>query len=576
MLSFRKKILLFDVVLFAVFVCLLFPFVESSVKRAKIRSLRTYAKTCVQTIEVAPDLASATLILQQPQFHFVSPVLYNQQGTLVWGSHLAGMRQLEKGALYSEAYSLHYGQTFGFVQLPLIIDGHTYFLQVGFPLQEIQELSDYLKIGFFLFGALFLVLFSSITQFILHRITRPMREITRAILRYSEGHEEFLPQIVLKQPDQGREFDKIAFTLNSLSERIQKEMDLLVRQKKETEGILESLGEGVIAFNPVGEITFANRVACQMLVTEHEGIIGKTLDKISSRYPDLLKRGKELIFQVFQTSESTLETWTLKTGNRIYLDLLAAPLAQQNGAILVLQDKTSDYKVVEMGKDFIANASHELRTPITIIRGFTETLQDIPNLSKKMLNEITEKIVRTCGRLEKLVKGLLTLSDIENFAKVHIHTVDLKDLVENCKILHLTLHPETKVAFHTHLDHAYISADADLIEMAIQNLLENAVKYSQGPANIEIRIRKEGQRVFLDIQDKGIGIPESDILHIFDRFYTVDKARSRKSGGAGLGLSIVKTIVEKHAGRISVVSKVNQGTIFIITLPLKEAVSPLI
>lgn len=576
MLSFRRKILLSDVALFLVFVCLLFPFVESTVRKAKIHTLQTRAETLVKVVEVAPDLNTATMILQQPQFYFVSAALYDQRGTLFWESHPVEKKQLEAGEVYSESYSEYYRQTFGFVRLPLSIAGQKYFLQAGFPLQEIQELTFYFKIGFFLFGTLFLVLFSTMTQFILYRITRPMQQITRAILRYSEGREEFLPQIVLKQPDQGREFDKITFTLNSLSSRIQKEIDLLVRQKKETEGILESLGEGVIAFNPAGKITFANRVACQMLVTAHAGIIGKTFDEISSRYPDLLKRGKELVIQVFQTSESTIETWTLKTGNRIYLDLLAAPLAQQNGAILVLQDKTSDYKVVEMGKDFIANASHELRTPITIIRGFAETLQDIPNLSPKMLNEITDKIVRTCGRLEKLVKGLLTLSDIENFAKVHIHTVDLKDSVENCKILHMTLHPESKIAFHTDLKHAYIAADGDLIEMAIQNLLENAVKYSQSPANIEIRIRKEQSQLFLDIQDKGIGIPEADIPHIFDRFYTVDKARSRKSGGAGLGLSIVKTIVEKHAGRIGVVSKVGQGTIFIITLPMKETALSLV
>jgi two-component system phosphate regulon sensor histidine kinase PhoR len=571
MLGFRRKIILADAILFLIFVALLFPFVESTVRKAKIHTLETRAHNLAKVVEVAPDLNTAEMILRRPQFSFVCSALYDDKREMIWESHPAAKKHLETDHSYSEDYSDYYKQTFGFVAIPITISGQKYYLQAGFPLQEIHDLAYFFKIGFLLFGTLFLFLFSTITQWIIYRTTRPIQQITRSIMRYCEGREEFLPRIVLKQPDQGREFDKIAFTLNSLSDRVQKEIDHLTQQRKETEGILESIGEGVIAFNPLGKITFANRVACKMLVSRHEDMIGKSLSEVPSKHPDLLQRGHELVIQVFQTSEPILQTWMEKSVARVYLDLIAAPLAQHNGAILVLQDKTSDYKVLEMGKDFVANASHELRTPITIIRGFAETLQDIPNISKVMLDEITGKIVRTCGRLDKLVKSLLTLADIENFSKLQFYNVDLKTLVENCKNTLVMVHPETKITIHSTLSHAYIAADTDLLEMAIQNLLDNAVKYSQSPATIEIRIRTESGQLFLDIQDKGIGIPEADMPHIFGRFYTVDKARSRKSGGAGLGLSIVKTIIEKHSGRIAVVSKVGQGTIFIISLPMKDS-----
>ena len=229
--------------------------------------------------------------------------------------------------------------------------------------------------------------------------------------------------------------------------------------------------------------------------------------------------------------------------------------------------RQSEYKVIEMGKDFVANASHELRTPITIIRGFAETLQDLPEISQEMLAEITEKIVRTCIRLDKLVKSLLTLADIENLSKERMQEVNLVMLAENCVRTLLTAHPNAHVKLHSPEASIPIYAEGDLIELAILNLMENAVKYSQGPAEIEVKIEPMGDEVQLKVTDRGIGISEVDLSHIFERFYTVNKARSRKLGGAGLGLSIVKTIVDKHHGKIAVESELGAGTTFTMIFP---------
>jgi signal transduction histidine kinase len=223
-----------------------------------------------------------------------------------------------------------------------------------------------------------------------------------------------------------------------------------------------------------------------------------------------------------------------------------------------------------MGKDFIANASHELKTPITIIRGFAETLEDHPELSPQVLQDISQKIVKTSHRLENLVRSLLTLADIENFSKEKFQTTNLIAIAEYCKQFVMTAHANARIVFTTDLYKAPVLGDPQLLDMAIMNILENAAKYSSPQAEIAMSIQKVADRIQLTVQDNGIGIPEADLPYIFDRFYTVDKARSRKAGGTGLGLSIVKTIIEKHMGSISAESHLGLGSSFTISLPFGE------
>jgi two-component system phosphate regulon sensor histidine kinase PhoR len=220
-----------------------------------------------------------------------------------------------------------------------------------------------------------------------------------------------------------------------------------------------------------------------------------------------------------------------------------------------------------MGKDFVANASHELRTPITIIKGFAETLQDLSDISPSMLAEITEKIVRNCERMDLLVKNLLTLADIENMSESRFQPCNIEHLLMSCKETLYSLHPEVKLEIHLSHKQVILPADCDLIEMALMNLLGNAVKYSSSPAQIIVEVQERPADVDIKISDKGIGISDEDQEHIFERFYTVNKSHSRKLGGAGLGLSIAKTIIEKHQGSISVASTLGKGTTFTIVLP---------
>ena len=416
-----------------------------------------------------------------------------------------------------------------------------------------------------LFGSGTFLLYSLLTSAIIHRLSRPLQQIIDAISPIEEG--KILPHISLDHSVVNGEFSALATLLNSLTDRIQKQIQRLKQQRQETEEILQSLGEGVIAVDTRGNVTFANMAACKMLGITLDAMLGHAFDEIHADQQELSFQCHEVVQQVLQTFEAVEQMWENRQAGRIYLKIAAVPRIGHNGAIVVIQDKSSDFKVLEMGKDFIANASHELRTPITIIRGFAETVQDHPNLSPEILREITAKIVRTSGRLDRLIQSLLTLADIEHLSSERFQTVDVVSLAEQCKYMLLSVTPHAHVKLTTDLSRATVIADPLLLDLAIMNLLENAVKYSSGIAQVELSVHLVDSEVQIEVKDQGIGIPMEDLPHIFDRFYTVDKARSRKSGGAGLGLSIVKTIIKKHSGRVTAFSELGKGSAFILSLP---------
>jgi len=191
-------------------------------------------------------------------------------------------------------------------------------------------------------------------------------------------------------------------------------------------------------------------------------------------------------------------------------------------------------KHIDNLKDFVANASHELKTPITIIRGFAETLHDHPELPIDTRIDVTEKIVKNCKRMTFLIKDLLTLSDVENIPDYKLIQCDLHDIILTCcNTLH-EIFPDAQVAIHTDPDEQiFMAADPSLMELAMMNIIENAAKYSKPPAKIEINLIKNNDRILITFTDHGIGIPPEDLEHVFERFYTVDKAHSQKNGGVG-------------------------------------------
>lgn len=582
MLSFRQKILIGYLLVLLILLTLLFPFATHTVHTITRKALKNRARELIAKIKNAPNLESLITRLQQDQYQlFYRVSLLDERGRLLYDSHAENIlgneskldystnqqevqQALKEGTGYNEEYSALMGQKLIYVAKAFDFHNQILILRTAFPFSQVAELIDEFEIGFLSLGSIILLLFSIMTWAIINHLSRPIQEIIQAIKPYQEGKQDLIPSIELSKSSNPKDdFVRLAQTLNSLSTRIQNHINTLTIERNNKEIILESLGEGIIAVDSSLKITYANRVATELLSSKKEELVGKLFHTINQpQCNDLLARCIE---------ENQIQTTTIQLidQKKIYLDILAAPIDNGNGALLVLQDKSSHYLMIEIGKDFIANASHELKTPITIVRGFAETLHDHPELPKEIFIDIAEKILRNCKRMEKIIKNLLTLADIEKLPQSRLQECSLIDLVQNCRHMLLSVYPQAQVELvQKTADPILLIADPDLLELAIMNLMDNAAKYSFNLAQITVTLDQLGGKAILEVQDRGIGIPKEDLEHVFNRFYTVDKARSRKLGGAGLGLSIVQTIIDKHGGKISVTSAVGEGTTFHIELPI--------
>ncbi|MEM7175666.1 MAG: ATP-binding protein [Chlamydiota bacterium] len=335
------------------------------------------------------------------------------------------------------------------------------------------------------------------------------------------------------------------------------------RAIEKEKNVLEVLREGVILCDCRGKVIQLNRTAESILEVTHGRLVGKLFFRAEQEIDAVLfDKCCQVLRQSMATGNSHPISFCIDREKTKCYDVLAKPLEGKAGIALLLCDSISEHRMQQVGRDFIANASHELRTPITIIKGFAETLLDLPEISEAMLEDFTEKIVRNCQRMEHLVKNLLTLADLDYLPISRMQECDLVALIDSCVHTLLAIHSEAQVETWYNCDVITVFGDPDLLELAITNVLENGVKYSPSIPNLKITIEQLPKQVRLSIADCGIGIPTRDLKHVFDRFYTVDKAHSRRMGGAGLGLSIVKTIIKKHHATIAVDSKVGEGTTF--------------
>jgi len=548
MFSFRQKIFLSYLALFCLFLAILSPFSSWMVRRILRETMEHRAKELIQTIEQAPNHESLLRTLQdlKPKFFFRISVISNEKKVL-FDSH--SVRNLGSRSS-QDANEKREENTFIYLSKSFDFHGKPYTMRMGFPSDYVEELTRDFEIAFLIVAGTSLLLFSLLTWFIINSLTKPIQQVMKAILSYDEGT---IPAMPLIETRGSTEADRLAQVINSLSQKIQKQIDKLTIERGERQLLLESLVEGVVAVEPDLTITYANPAAASLL--EQDILVGHNIRDLQ----------QEICTNLLITAlaEGLPLHNTMERPPR-YFELVAAPLTDRTGAILVIQDKTHLYKLQEMRKDFVANASHELKTPLTIIRGFAELLHDNPTLSRPQMEEMTTKIVTNCIRMSDLIKDLLLLSDVENLPESNLGPVDLKALVGKCILQLHSIYPDAEVTF-LHPDQPVLfEADSSLIELAIINLLTNAAKYSNPPAEITVRLTPD---IHLQVIDQGLGIPSQDLERIFERFYRVDKARSKQVGGSGLGLSIVENIVKKHGGTISVSSQMGVGSRFTLHFP---------
>lgn len=341
----------------------------------------------------------------------------------------------------------------------------------------------------------------------------------------------------------------------------------IATQKNQFETILLHMTDGIIAFNREGEIILINPVAKKLLSVRPEDL---SFDDIFSKF-NLNINMEKIIY---------LENWT-STEERIevddkYVKVFFAPFKdgeeRPEGVIAVIQDITEHVKLDNMRKEFVADVSHELKTPITSIMGYADTLLE-GDYDKETQEKFLTVISSEARRMAKLVTDLLTLSRYDNNKKTtQKELFDLGDLVKKCQdklAIEIKKKNHTVNCFVT-ADVPPVYADKYDIERVVLNILTNSIKYTKDGGEIKIYVGFVYNDAYIKIFDNGMGIPEEDLSRIFERFYRVDKARTREMGGTGLGLSIAKEILDKNGGSIDIKSVVGQGTEVVIKIPTKE------
>ncbi|AYO32061.1 HAMP domain-containing protein [Biomaibacter acetigenes] len=390
-------------------------------------------------------------------------------------------------------------------------------------------------------------------------ITGPIQEVTRNAALMAQGN--FDRKIQVRSND---EIGKLTGMFNFLTTRLKETMEEISDEKEKMEAILTNMADGVIALNSKGEVIHINPAARQMLSLDK--------DPTGENFEPALKELFKINLEEFLGEDCRAREVLVKKGEAV-LKSIIAPLKRESrviGLILVLQDITRQFSLENMRKEFVANVSHELRTPLTTIKSYAETLLDGAMDEPSIARQFMSVVYNEAERMTRLVNDLLELSRLDNketrWDKKPISPSGiLKDVISkmlvNIKKKNLAL--ETDILQHS----PDIFADRDKIEQVFQNILSNAIKYTPEGGKIFIRLDSIEDRVRIIFGDTGIGIPKEDLPRLFERFYRVDKTRSRELGGTGLGLSIAKEIVEAHDGIITIDSELGHGTQVTILLP---------
>ena len=354
--------------------------------------------------------------------------------------------------------------------------------------------------------------------------------------------------------------------IDMMTSELENKLSEVSSQKNQIETILLHMTDGIIAFNRQGEIILINPAAKQLLSIGPED---NTFDDIFQKFKLDINMEKIIYLENWTSTEQRIEVED-KFVN-VYFAPFKDELDRPDGVIAVVQDITEHVKLDNMQKEFVADVSHELKTPITSIMGYADTLLE-GDYDKETQEKFLNVIATESRRMARLVTDLLTLSRYDNNKnKTKKVQFDLGDLVKKCQEK-LAIEIKKKnhdVKCFVTADVPLVYADKDDIERVILNILTNSIKYTKDNGEIKIYVGFVYNDAYIKIFDNGIGIPEEDLSRIFERFYRVDKARTREMGGTGLGLSIAKEILDKNGGSIDIKSVVGKGTEVVIKIPTK-------
>ncbi len=464
-------------------------------------------------------------------------------------------------------YSYTLFRTMVYMAIPLYVNGKiTAILRVSVPLNLIAENVRRIELKIAIVGIVVALMVAMITLYVSRGIVRPIEEIGKGAEKFSRGDLSgrlSVPETI--------ELAGLAEALNEMAAMLANRIDAMATQGQEREAILSSMVEGVFAVDREERIISINRAAARMMSVEQSLSPRRGLEEILRNY-ELLSIVKESL-----RSESPIEREIIMARDEEnYFQAHSTPLldaAGKNvGALIVLNDITQLKKLENIRRDFVANVSHELKTPLTTIKGFVETLlggaMQKPEDTIRFLMIIDKQI----DRLNSIIEDLLSLSRIEKEVEKGGITLENRDIMPVLQASIQTCQAQAaakSIRIGLSGDKSIRGAiNPTLLEQAVMNLIDNAVKFSNPDSVVNISLGTTAKEITIQISDHGCGIEREHIPRLFERFYRVDKSRSRTPGGTGLGLAIAKHIVLAHHGRIAVESTPGKGSIFTVFLPL--------
>ncbi|QEG22125.1 HAMP domain-containing sensor histidine kinase [Mariniblastus fucicola] len=437
------------------------------------------------------------------------------------------------------------------------------FVRVAFPTASIDESVEAVQSYVWTF-AIILGAFTAIAMmFLASRFLRPLALFSDTARKIGEGVYEGMPKIHHQEDEWG----ELAEAFQQMQSELRRRESRLVENSQRLEAVLSSMIEGVLALKPNGEVMLANGAACRMLSIEREKLQGRMLDEVV-RIPEL--------WQAVQKSQrdrtfSKAEFKTIGDSSRT-LKVRVSMLADEEkpGVAVVLHDVTELRQLETMRQDFVANVSHELKTPLASIKAYAETLRMGALHDENKNVQFLEQIEFQADTLNQQIQDLLQLARVESGEK----TFSISDIDVNliCETLHrqfLDAALGRHLELHLQLDQPSPMArcDVEAIETVVKNLVINAIHYTPEGGRVSISTKAEGRWVVVSVADTGIGIAKEQQARVFERFYRVDKARSRDMGGTGLGLAIVKHLTQAFGGSVTLDSQLGKGSKFHVRLP---------
>jgi two-component system phosphate regulon sensor histidine kinase PhoR len=415
-------------------------------------------------------------------------------------------------------------------------------------------------------AALVIALVAALLSLLISRgISQPIVRMQRVAQLFARG------QLNVRVPGAGAaELDGLAEAFNEMGTQLQDRIATITRQRNELEAVLSSMTEGVFAVDSQGCFTSINKAAAQLLDLDPDSARGHAVDE-AVRNSGL----QQFVRDILRNSEPTEADISFPGPTERLLHVrgagLSNPRGEQSGAVIVLSDMTRIRHLENVRRDFVANVSHELKTPVTSIQGFVEALQEGGLADPEQARRYLDIVAKHAYRLNAIIDDLLSLSRLEDGSqrrdisfettavkRILAAAIDLSRVKADARSIRVDLACDEKIEGRLY---------APLLEQAVLNLIDNALKYSEPRSLVEVRADQTQDESTISVKDSGCGIASQHLSRLFERFYVVDKSRSRTLGGTGLGLAIVKHIAQVHGGYVTVESAVGKGSTFTIHLP---------